>query len=176
MAMRERAYRRIGLVRPATFEIDGHKFDCVVQNISKKGAKLRLAEQVNHDASNGLYERATGEDPFRLPEKWLDAKDKLDMETRFNAVATIDITGGNSGSPLIDKNGNLVGLAFDGNIHSIAGSYWFDEAMNRAVVVHPAIMMEALRVVYGANRLVQELEGTEPVTKEPSEMVLGSSQ
>lgn len=54
MAMRERAYRRTGLVRPASFEIDGHKFDCVVQNISKKGAKLRLAQQVNHEASNGL--------------------------------------------------------------------------------------------------------------------------
>ena len=119
-----------------------------------------------------LYERATGEDPFRLPESWLEAKEKLDMKTRFNAVATTDITGGNSGSPLVDKDGRLVGLAFDGNIHSIAGNYWFDEAMNRTVVVHPAIMMEALRKVYDAGWIVEELEGTAPAA---ASMALGAT-
>ena len=103
------------------------------------------------------YERATGEAPFRLPASWIEAKDRLDLDTRFNFVTTTDITGGNSGSPLIDKDGNLVGLAFDGNIHSIAGSYWFDPKMNRTVAVHPAGMLEALQVVYGADHLVREL-------------------
>ncbi len=70
-----------------------------------------------------LYERATGKDPFRLPQRWLDARDRLDMNTPFCFVTTNDIVGGNSGSPLVDAQGRLVGLAFDGNIHSIAGSF-----------------------------------------------------
>ncbi len=80
------------------------------------------------------------------------------MNTPFNFVATLDITGGNSGSPIIDKDARLVGLAFDGNIHSIAGSYWYDETLNRAVGVHPAIMLEALDKVYGAQTLIDELD------------------
>ena len=74
-----------------------------------------------------LYERTTGKDPFRLPQRWLDARSKLDPNTPFNYVTTNDIVGGNSGSPVVDAQGRLVGLAFDGNIHSIAGSYWYDE-------------------------------------------------
>lgn len=103
------------------------------------------------------FDRATGQDPFKIPERWLTVRDQLDMGTRFNLVATTDITGGNSGSPLIDQNGRLVGLVFDGNIHSIAGDFWFDEAKNRTVAVHPAIMLEALDVVYGADHLLAEL-------------------
>ena len=62
----------------------------------------------------------------------------------FNYVTTNDIVGGNSGSPAVDAQGRLVGLLFDGNIHSIAGSYWYDETLNRAVAVHPAIILTAL--------------------------------
>jgi len=105
------------------------------------------------------FERATGKDPFRLPESWLEARGRLGMDTRFNFIANTDITGGNSGSPLIDKDANLVGLAFDGNIHSIAGSYWFNPDNNRTVAVHPAVMLEALAKVYGADHLVRELGG-----------------
>jgi hypothetical protein len=104
-----------------------------------------------------IYDRATGERPFRLPASWLELEAQLNPATRFNFVATTDITGGNSGSPLIDKDGNLVGLAFDGNIHSIGGAYWFDQSMNRTVSVHPAAMLEALDVVYGADHLLEEL-------------------
>jgi len=104
-----------------------------------------------------LFERATGAPPFRLPESWLDAESKLDPETRFNFVATTDVTGGNSGSPMIDAKGRLVGLAFDGNIHSIGGEYWFDEQKNRTVAVHPAVMIEALTKIYRADRLLEEL-------------------
>jgi len=103
------------------------------------------------------YERVTGKSPFRLPRRWVDAKPKLNLRARFNYVATTDITGGNSGSPLIDKDAKIVGLAFDGNIHSIAGSYWFDESKNRTVAVHPEAMLEALKVVYEADHLVAEL-------------------
>lgn len=108
-----------------------------------------------------LYERTTGQDPFRLPQRWLDARGKLDPNTPFDYVTTHDIVGGNSGSPIVDAQGRLVGLAFDGNIHSIAGSYWYDERVNRAVAVHPAIIVTALREVYGAQGLVAEIMGHE---------------
>lgn len=104
-----------------------------------------------------LYQRATGADPFRIPRSWLDARDRLDPKTRFNFVANTDIVGGNSGSPIVDGSGRLVGLAFDGNLHSTAGAYWFDEARNRTIAVHPAIMVEALRKVYRAKSLLAEL-------------------
>ncbi len=106
-----------------------------------------------------LFERTTGKDPFRLPQVWLDARDRLDMNTPFCFVTTNDIVGGNSGSPLVDAQGRLVGLAFDGNIHSIAGSFWYDGEMNRTVAVHPAIILTALRDVYGAKDLANELLG-----------------
>ncbi len=104
-----------------------------------------------------LFERATGERPFLVPDSWLRAREELDPETPFNFVATTDITGGNSGSPIIAADSALVGLAFDGNIHSIAGSYWFDPSLNRTVGVDSAIMLEALKKVYGAERLLREL-------------------
>jgi hypothetical protein len=104
-----------------------------------------------------LYERATGKPPFQLPQVWLTARNKLDAATPFNYVTTNDILPGNSGSPLVDAQGRLVGLAFDGNIHSIAGNYWYDARMNRAVAVHPAIILTALRDVYGASALAKEI-------------------
>ena len=107
----------------------------------------------------GGYERATGADPFALPESWLQNQDKLALDTPFDFVTTNDIIGGNSGSPVINQNAQLVGLAFDGNIHSLGGSYWYDERLNRAVSVHSAAMLEALRKVYKADRLADELIG-----------------
>ncbi|HUQ08883.1 MAG TPA: S46 family peptidase [Steroidobacteraceae bacterium] len=104
-----------------------------------------------------LFERATGAEPFRIPDSWLKVKDKLDMNTPFNLATNNDIVGGNSGSPLINAKGELVGLLFDGNIHSISGSYWFDTEKNRSVAVHPAIIKEALSKVYGATGLLTEL-------------------
>lgn len=104
-----------------------------------------------------LFERTTGERPFRLPDSWVEAQDKLDPDTPFNFAATTDITGGNSGSPMLAADGKLVGLAFDGNIHSIAGDYWFDPSTNRTVGVNTAIMLEALDTVYGAGSLLEEL-------------------
>ena len=104
-----------------------------------------------------LFERATGQRPFMVPTSWSRARENLNQDTPFNFVATTDITGGNSGSPMIAADGKLVGLAFDGNIHSIAGDYWFDESLNRTVGVNTSIIIEALTAVYDADHLVEEL-------------------
>jgi hypothetical protein len=103
------------------------------------------------------FERATGSDPFRIPDSWQKVKDNLDMSTPFNISTNNDIVGGNSGSPLISAKGEVVGLLFDGNIHSVSGAYWFDTEKNRAIAVHPAIMKEALSKVYAATALLAEL-------------------
>jgi Peptidase S46 len=103
------------------------------------------------------FERATGASPFKIPDSWMKVKGELDMRTPFCISTTNDIVGGNSGSPLIDADGRIVGLMFDGNIHSIAGHYWFDAANNRAIALHPAIIREALGKVYGAKSLLAEL-------------------
>ncbi len=106
----------------------------------------------------GAFARHTGRDPFALPKSWLDAKAKVNMETPFNIATTNDIIGGNSGSPVVNKNGEVVGLIFDGNIQSLGGDYGFDETVNRAVAVHSAALVEALDKVYGAKRIVDELK------------------
>lgn len=105
----------------------------------------------------GLYARATGQPPFRLPPRWIEAQDRINLETRFNFSSNNDIVGGNSGSPVVDAAGRLVGLIFDGNIHSIGGDYWFDPALNRSVAVHPAAVALALAEVYGAGHLLREM-------------------
>ena len=110
-----------------------------------------------------LYERATGAPPFALPRSWLDAKARLDMKSRANFVTTNDIVGGNSGSPMVNAKGEIVGLVFDGNIHSISGSYWFDKEKNRTVAVHPEFIHTALKDVYDVPALARELRVAETV-------------
>jgi len=104
------------------------------------------------------FERATGQAPFRIPDRWLAARDRLDMTTPVNFTTNNDILGGNSGSPMLSAAGEIVGLAFDGNIHSISGSYWFDERMNRSIGVHPAYIRTALEKVYDAKALLNEID------------------
>ncbi len=106
----------------------------------------------------GAFERATGFDPFKLPQTWLDAKGQLNMQQSFDFVTTNDIIGGNSGSPMINAKGEIVGLVFDGNIESLGGDYWFDERVNRTVAVHSGAILEALHKVYKADRIARELE------------------
>jgi hypothetical protein len=106
----------------------------------------------------GLYARHTGSPPFKLPAQWLEAKPRVKVDTPFNLVADTDIIGGNSGSPLLNRNAEIVGLVFDGNIHSIGGEYWFDPAKNRTVAVDSRGIREALRSVYGATRILDEIE------------------
>ena len=105
------------------------------------------------------FERASGAPPFKIPDTWMRVKDQLDLRTPFCISTSNDIVGGNSGSPMLDASGRLVGLIFDGNIHSIAGRYWFDPASNRAVALHPAMIRLALDKVYGAHGLLSELTG-----------------
>ena len=114
-----------------------------------------MVEPFTHTAR--LFERATGQDPFRIPDSWLAVKGQLDPATRFDLSTNNDIIGGNSGSPVIDAHARVVGLVFDGNIHSISGDYWYDAELNRAVAVDPAIIFEALRKVYRAQELLVEL-------------------
>jgi hypothetical protein len=106
----------------------------------------------------GAFERATGFDPFKLPDSWIKARDQLNGAQRFDFVTTNDIIGGNSGSPVINRKAEVVGLVFDGNIESLGGAYWFDERVNRTVAVHSGAIVEALRKVYGADRIVEEIE------------------
>ncbi|MGA0599821.1 S46 family peptidase [Caulobacter sp. KR2-114] len=105
----------------------------------------------------GLYERATGQAPFDLDPRWAAAEGKLNPDTIFDISTTNDIIGGNSGSPLINARGEVIGAMFDGNIHSLGGDYGYDGTLNRGVAVSTAAITEALRKVYGANALADEL-------------------
>ena len=107
----------------------------------------------------GAFDRATGAPPFDLPASWLAKKGKLNLATPFNLVSTNDIIGGNSGSPMLNRQGELVGLIFDGNIHSLGGAYGYDGTLNRAVAVDSAGMLEALDKIYEAPALASELRG-----------------
>ena len=124
-----------------------------MQGWDEKGQPVRPWTELSR-----AFERATGEPPFKIPERWMAMKDSLDMTTRANFTTTNDIVGGNSGSPMLNARGEIVGLAFDGNIHSISGSYWFDERMNRSIGVHPAYIRTALEKVYGARSLLAEID------------------
>ncbi|MET0182841.1 MAG: S46 family peptidase [Caulobacterales bacterium] len=108
---------------------------------------------------SGLYQRATGEAPYKLADTWARARSQLRSDVIFNAVTTNDIIGGNSGSPVLDRNGNVVGAAFDGNLHSLGGAYFYDGARNRTVIVTSAVIDEALRKVYNMPGLARELTG-----------------
>jgi hypothetical protein len=105
----------------------------------------------------GLYKRATGADPFKLPDSWVNAQSKLDANTPMNFVTDNDIIGGNSGSAVIDREGHAVGLIFDGNIHSLGGDFVYDGSNNRAVAVDTAVLLESVRKVYNLPRLADEL-------------------
>ena len=108
----------------------------------------------------GLFDRGASfnfDGPWALPSRWLEGRGKLDLSTAMNFVTTNDIIGGNSGSPVVDRNGEIVGLVFDGNIESLVGDFVYDATANRTVAVHTAVMTEALRKLYGAEKLVDEL-------------------
>lgn len=110
----------------------------------------------------GLFDRALSFDQkgeWWLPNRFWERKDKLDLSTPVNFVSTCDIIGGNSGSPVINQNAECVGLIFDGNIESLVGRFVYDETANRAVAVHSAYILEALRKLYDAEKLAEELEG-----------------
>jgi hypothetical protein len=105
----------------------------------------------------GAFDRATGATPFKLPESWLQAKSKINPTQKFNFCTTNDIIGGNSGSPVINKDAEVVGLIFDGNIQSLGGDFGYDGSVNRAVAVNSGALKEALAKIYHADRVVAEL-------------------
>jgi Peptidase S46 len=110
----------------------------------------------------GLYDRSDsfgGKPPFDLPERYSARRDKLDLSTRLNFVSTCDIIGGNSGSPVVNRKGEIVGLIFDGNIESLVSDFVYDDTKSRAVAVHTASMILALRQLYDAGSLADEIEG-----------------
>jgi hypothetical protein len=108
----------------------------------------------------GLYDRSAkfkAAFPYNLPPRWLEKKAAVDLKTPFNFVSTNDIIGGNSGSPTINKEAELVGLIFDGNIQSLVGDFIYDESVNRAISVDSRGMLEILRKIFNANELADEL-------------------
>ncbi|HET9479524.1 MAG TPA: S46 family peptidase [Pyrinomonadaceae bacterium] len=116
----------------------------------------------------GLFARSDSfkrQFPYNLPQRWYDKKSSIDLNTPFNFVSTNDIIGGNSGSPTINQNGELVGLIFDGNIQSLVGDFMYDGSVNRAISVDSRGMLEVLKKVFNANEIVAELVGQAATTK-----------
>ncbi len=111
---------------------------------------------------SGAFQHAAdhaNKDPYKLPESWTKAKSKIKLNTPLNAVETADIIGGNSGSPVLNKAGELVGIIFDGNIQSLPWDFVYDDVIGRSIQVDARGILEALRDIYGANSLADELTG-----------------
>ncbi|HEV3437627.1 MAG TPA: S46 family peptidase, partial [Gemmata sp.] len=152
----------------AKFAMDGDKvypdatFTLRLAFGTVKGYKEDGKNVPPYTTMEGLYKRSAeqgNKGPFELPKRWVDKKEKLDLNTPFNFVCTADIIGGNSGSPVINRNAELVGIIFDGNIQSLVLDFIFDQETARAVSVDSRAIIEALRKVYDANDLVDELTG-----------------
>jgi hypothetical protein len=105
----------------------------------------------------GLYKHATGQEPFKLPPTWITAKSSLDLNTPFDFVTTADTHGGNSGSPTVNTKGELIGILFDGNIEGLQNRYLYTEEQARSVHVASNAIIEALRKVYHAGRVLNEI-------------------
>jgi len=123
-----------------------------------KGWTERGQEVPIQTTLGGTFERATGNPPFDVALAFAAARDAIDGSVTYDFVTTNDIIGGNSGSPVIDRAGTVIGAAFDGNIHSMGGNYGYDGTLNRTVVVSAAAVQEALETIYPAPHLVKELK------------------
>jgi hypothetical protein len=164
-AVQAAAYPKIG---QAVFAVDGAKAypDATgtlrlsygtVKGYMEDGKKIPP-----YTATAGLFERSAqhgGQPDYALAPRWADARAALDPKTAFNFVSTNDIVGGNSGSAVVNRKGEIVGLIFDGNIQSLPGYFIYDEAVNRAVSVDSRIILESLRKVYKTDALATELAG-----------------
>jgi hypothetical protein len=129
-----------------------------VKGYQEKGKAIPFQTNIG-----GAYEHAAEhhhQPPYNLPESWMKAKANLDLKTPLDFVSTADIIGGNSGSPTVNKKGEVVGIIFDGNIESLPWNFTFSDAQGRAVSVDSRGIQEALRKLYGATALADELLGT----------------
>jgi hypothetical protein len=134
-----------------------------VQGYTENGKKVSPFTTIG-----GLFARSEQfkrQFPYNLPPRWTEKKSAIDLNTPFNFVSTNDIIGGNSGSPTINQNGELVGLIFDGNIQSLVGDFMYDGSVNRAISVDSRGMLEVLKKVFNANEIVAELTGQAATTK-----------
>jgi hypothetical protein len=157
------AYAKIA---QALFETEGDKiypdatFTLRLSYGAVKGYMENGKQIAPYTTLGGLYDRATqfgNKFPYVLPPRWMAKKSAIDLKTPFNVVSTNDIIGGNSGSPAINKRGELIGLVFDGNRQSIVGNFYYDEAVNRTISVDSRGMLEILRKVFDAGEIADEL-------------------
>jgi hypothetical protein len=112
----------------------------------------------------GAYQHAAqhgSKPPYELPESWIKSKSAINLKTTYDTVSTADIIGGNSGSPVINKSGEVVGIIFDGNIESLAWNFAYTDKVARAVEVDSRAITESLRNIYHADGLLRELMGTQ---------------
>ena len=114
-------------------------------------AWTKMAGAFDHESNHA------GQDDYSLPESWHDTRDRMAQDTPFNFVCTADIIGGNSGSPVVNRNLELVGLIFDGNIQSLTADYLYDDRVSRAVSVHSSAIRDSLRYIYGAEKIADQL-------------------
>ena len=152
-----------GLIAKARFALDGKSTypDATFTLRLSYGAVSGYQEDGRNVAPTtnfaGAYAHATGRDPFKLPDSWMAAEKAVDPNAQLNFTATDDIIGGNSGSPVIGRGGEVIGLIFDGNIQSLGGDFGYDGTINRAIAVDVTGITEALKHIYHADRLVKEL-------------------
>ncbi len=131
------------------------RFDAGVRAVEREAAK-RIAPFTD---IQGLSDRATGSAPFALAPSWLAAQPRPSLAQRLNFVTTNDSIGGSSGRPMLNRQGEPVGLLFDGNLALLGGAFSYDERVNRSVGVHAGAIVEALRNVYAGQALLSELLG-----------------
>jgi hypothetical protein len=162
-SVEQRAGEQIGKARFAAYGKDAYPDATFTLRLSYgqvKGYPMNGTQAPSKTTFYGLYDRARSFDfrsPWNLPARYQEGKDKLDLSTPLDFVTTNDIIGGNSGSPVVNRAGEIVGLVFDGNIESLVGDFVYEGETNRTVAVHTAAMTEVLRKLYNTPALVNEL-------------------
>jgi peptidase S46-like protein len=162
-SVEQRAGEQIGKARFAAFGKGAYPDATFTLRLSYgqvKGYPMNGTQAPSKTTFYGLYDRAQSFDfrgPWYLPSRYKEGKDKLDLSTPLDFVTTNDIIGGNSGSPVVNRAGEIVGLVFDGNIESLVGDFVYEGETNRTVAVHTAAMTEVLKKLYNTPALVNEL-------------------